>query len=391
MRVLPDPEISLRNAADFIFDSSLCRAALSEDTPPEFAVLVRDIIGAVHRLTVSCHLPEFTDHGLAHLCSLVDRICRWTPPPGRGAPPTVVEDLANSECAVLLLATLLHDIGMLSQRTEDLEDPADPRWTKGYREIANWVRRTHIARTRGLVSRLFRSSYPAFFEPGSLLLRSIPVAKAHGSWPWQADFNSLPDRDSALAAIVAVADLMDEDSNRCDTRTLVEHRQGTLLNKAHWIRHGLTANRVIVEGGVIRVRLTRPPGTASQLTPVYAALRNHYRLALLYSAALEQVNAGLLAPIIFDPPTGIPTVEAISLGDWNDIEGLGTQSALVFHLLSSFMPEATLDERRVAEETIDRLRLQGFEPVDLTNFQATRGSHERRSPDELAFRAMTGP
>jgi hypothetical protein len=124
---------------------------------------------------------------------------------------------------------------------------------------------------------------------------------------------------------------------------------------------------------------------------VYAALRNHYRLALLYSEALERVSAGLLAPVEFDPPTGTPSFEASGLGDWHQIQGLATQSALVFHLLSSFMREATLDNRKLGEETISRLRAQGFEPVDLTNFQATRGSHERRSPDELAFRALIGP
>jgi hypothetical protein len=401
MRVLPDPEISLRDAADFIFDSNLCRRALSDDTltsaavavvvvPAEFALLVRDIIGAVHKLTLSCHLPEFTDHGLPHLCSLVDRICRWTPPPGRRVTPTVVDGLTNSDCAVLLLATLLHDIGMLSQRIEDLEDPRDPRWARGYRDIATWVRRTHIPRINGLVHRLFKTTHPRFFEPGSLLLRAIDVAKAHGSWPEQPEFSSLAERDSGLAAIVAVADLLDEDCNRCDTKTLVQHRHGSLVNKAHWIRHGLTADRVLVEGGVIRVRLARPPGTASQLTPVYAALRNHYRLALRYSKALERVGAGLLAPIQFDPPTGTPVFEASALQDWHGIEGLATQSALVFHLLSSFFPEAILDSRRLSEETVTLLRAHGFEPVDLTNFQATRSSRDTRSPEELAFRALIG-
>jgi hypothetical protein len=290
------------------------------------------------------------------------------------------------------LATLLHDIGMLSQRIEDLEDPRDPRWARGYREIANWVRRTHIPRIKGLVHRLFKDTHPAFFQPGSLLLRSIPVAMAHGAWPWKTEFSSLPRRDSGLAAIVAVTDLLDEDSNRCDTKTLVEHRQGSLLNMAHWIRHRLTADRVLVEGGVIRVRLARPPGTTSKLTPVYAALRNHYRLALLYREALEQVSAGLLAAVEFDPPTGMPVLEASGLGDWRGISGLATEPALVFHLLLSFLPEATLDNRRLDGATISRLRAQRLEPVDLTNFQATRGSRERRwSPDELAFRALIGP
>src|SRR5665213_1444279 len=299
MRVLPDPEIALRDAADFIFDSSICRRALSGGTPPEFAVLVRDVIAAVHRLTASCQLPEFTDHGLPHLCSLVDRICRWTPPLGRSTPQTIISGLTPDECAVLLLATLLHDIGMLSQRHEDLPDPQDPRWARGIREIANWVRLTHIPRLARLVHRLIAESHPSFLLPGSLLLRSISVAQAHGSWAWQPEFKLLPGRDSGLAAMVAVADLLDEDANRCDTKTLVQHRHGSLLNVAHWLRHSLSANRVLVEAGIIHVRLARPPGTASQLAPVFAALRNHYRLTLLYSESLERVGAGLLAPIQF--------------------------------------------------------------------------------------------
>jgi hypothetical protein len=390
MRVLPDPEISLRDAADFIFDSSVCRRALSGGTPPEFAVLVRDIIAAIHRLAASCQLPEFTDHGLPHLCSLVDRICRWTPPLGRLMPQTVIGGLTPDECAVLLLATLLHDIGMLSQRPEDLPNPQDPRWARGNREIANWVRRTHIPRLSGLVRRLFANSYPDFFRTGSLLLRSLSVAEAHGSWPWESQFHSLPGRDSGLAGIVAVADLLDEDANRCDTTTLVQHRHGSLLNIAHWLRHSLSANRVLVDGGVIRVQHARPPGTASQLVPVFGALRNHYRLTLLYSEALERVGAGLLAPIQFDPPTGIPTVEASGLEEWHMIQGFNTQSALVFHLLSSFLPEALLDDRRLGNDVINRLRNQGLEPVDLVCFQAVRGNRERRSPDELAFRALIG-
>jgi hypothetical protein len=390
MRVLPDPEISLRDAADFIFDSRLCRRALSDGTPPEFAVLVRDIIAAIYRLTASCHLPEFTDHGLPHLCSLVDRICRWTPAPGRLTPQTIIDGLTPDESAVLLLATLLHDIGMLSQRTEDLPNPQDPRWARGNREVANWVRRTHIPRIPGLVRRLFAEIHPAFFQPGSSLLRSINVAQTHGSWPWEPEFQSLPGRDSALAAIVAVADLLDEDANRCDTKTLVQHRSGSLLNIAHWLRHSLTSNRVLVEGGVIRVRHARPPGTVSQLAPVFAALRNHYRLTLLYSEALERVGAGLLAPIEFNPPTGIPTAEASGLEDWHMIQGFNTQTALVFHLLSSFMPEAVLDNQRLGEDFINRLRNQGLEPVDLVSFQTIRGNRERRSPDELSFRALIG-
>jgi len=279
---------------------------------------------------------------------------------------------------------------MLSQRSEDLPDPQDPLWARGYREIPNWVRRTHIERIDGLARRLFEANYQSFFEHGSLMSRALPVAKAHGFWPWDSQFSSLPGGDSGLAALVAVADLLDEDSNRCDTKTLIDHRQGTMLNVAHWMRHSLTANRVFVDGGVIRVQLARPPGTVAQLDSVYAALRNHYRLALIYCEALEQVGAGLLTPIEFDPPNGTPPLEAQSLEGWHKIQGLATQPALVFHLLTSFMPEALLDNQRVSTTVNGKLLNRGLEVVDLDTFHAIRGNRERRLPEELIFRAIMG-
>src|SRR5690349_6920842 len=60
VRTLPDPDPSLRDSSDFIFDSELCRRALSKPNPPALAVLLRELIAGIHRLTVSCHLPEFT-------------------------------------------------------------------------------------------------------------------------------------------------------------------------------------------------------------------------------------------------------------------------------------------------------------------------------------------
>lgn len=63
LRTLPDPNLSLRDATDFIFGSSLSRKAL--ETPiSAFTLIVRDLLEAIHRLAQSCHLPEFTDHGL---------------------------------------------------------------------------------------------------------------------------------------------------------------------------------------------------------------------------------------------------------------------------------------------------------------------------------------
>src|SRR6266853_1131263 len=282
MRTLPDPDLSLRDASDFIFDSALCRRALANPRPPGLALILREFIAGIHRLTVSCHLPEFTDHGLGHLCSLVDRVSRWSAPGSGAVPQLIVDGLSWEECAVLLLAILLHDIGMLSQRPEDLPPGSPHEAAKHLRDVPTWVRRTHIPRMERVARRLFAGTAlePLLSEP--VIQRAFIVAKAHGQWPWQWNPAEFTGRDAGLAALVAVADLLDEDSARCDSATLLRHRFGSAENCAHWIRHGLTAGRVIVESGRVFVRFARPPGSDAQLDPVFVALRNHFLLVRLY-------------------------------------------------------------------------------------------------------------
>jgi hypothetical protein len=123
MRGLPDPDISLREARDFIFSSPLGRGALAALAWPQWPLVLHDLIEVIHRLVQSCHLPEFTDHGLPHLCSLIDRLSLWQ----SGGGQAVVEQLTPDESATLLLATLLHDLGMLSQNEADLPDNP-PAW-----------------------------------------------------------------------------------------------------------------------------------------------------------------------------------------------------------------------------------------------------------------------
>ena len=351
------------------------------------ALLLRDVISGISRLTVSCHLPEFTDHGLGHLCSLVDRLSRWSSGPSGTSPRFVVDGLSAEECAVLLLATLLHDVGMLSQRPEDLP-PGDPNASaKPFRDIPTWVRRTHIGRMEGVLRRMFRGTEFENVVSDPIVQRALNVGKAHGSWPWKWNATTLSGRDPGLAALVAVADLLDEDSARCDTATLLRHRYGTAENCAHWIRHGLTQGRVLVENGRVSVCLARPQGTDAQLDVVFTALRNHFSLVMLYIRELGQVGAGLHG-IDFDPlVSGVSSV-AEGLTGWNDLEGFGTQTALVYHLLGSFMPEALMDARRVDTDTLRRLTAQGLTPIDLDQFYAIRGAREPRLPVEQAFLAL---
>lgn len=389
MRSLPDPEVSLRDASDFIFDSLLCRGVLRDPHPSSLALLLREVISGIHRLTVSCHLPEFTDHGLGHLCSLVDRLSRWTSGSSGDAKSEVVEGLTAEECAVLLLATLLHDIGMLSQKPEDLP-PGDPNASaKPFRDVPTWVRRTHIARMEGVLQRMLRGTEFENSVTDPIVQRAMNVAKAHGTWPWKWDTTILPGRDTGLAALVAVADLLDEDSARCDSATLLRHRYGTAENCAHWIRHGLTQGRVFVERGCVSVRLARPPGTDAQLNVVFTALRNHFSLVMLYLRELGQVGAGLHG-VQFDPPLGSVSLVAEELAGWNELEGFGTQRSLIYHVLGSFMPEALMDDRRLDTDTLRRLTSLGISTVDLTSYYKIRGSSEPRLSSEQAFLALLG-
>lgn len=122
MRALPDPNLPVRESCDFIFESALCHRALSDPHPKNLANFLRCLIGEIYKLCLSCHLPEFTDHGLNHLCSLVDRISRWTSPDNGDNLVVNQDGFTPENASILLIATLIHDIGMLSQRPEDMPE-----------------------------------------------------------------------------------------------------------------------------------------------------------------------------------------------------------------------------------------------------------------------------
>jgi hypothetical protein len=384
-RPLPDPDGLLRDYVDFITASRLCRRALVNPEPPSFVNLLHDFLDHIYRLQQSCHLPEFTDHGLSHLCSLVHRVSEWSTATLGDHPDFLVERLTPDEAAILLLAILFHDIGMLSQRPEDLPIEERTGGVARIDDVATWVRRTHVTRMRGLVSRLLSNTEHTTLLTCPTFSRAFAVAAAHQRWP--ENWSEVSGRDRGLAALVAVADLLDEDSLRCDTSVLVAHRHGNALNYAHWLRHSLTVSRVSVTDGIIRVRFGRFAHTDDTMAPVYAALRNHFRLAILYSAELATIDAAVGASH-FEPGPGIRETTTIVGEDWLSIRGFNTQAALVFHLLRSFLPEALLDDRTLSSDRIRQLQGLGFEPVDMTTFRELPGNIESRSEDEQVFRAL---
>ena len=386
-RPLPDPSMVLHEAADFIADSDLARRALACTALPGFPVFLRDMIALIHRLTLSCQLPEFTDHGLAHSCSMVDRVSLWTCSPSQNGTRALHELLTSENAAVLLVAILAHDIGMLSQNPMDLAPERQQQEEKGLSDVPAWVRRTHIDRIERLLRRALLNTAHCQLLDDPLMGRAMAVARAHGTWPWQSEFIGLPGNDPSLAAVLAVSDLLDEDASRCDTVTMLHHRQGSTENMGHWIRHSLTSGRVLVSSGVVSVRMVRPPCTGKELEVAFRALRNHFRLVRLYDAALKAIGVGPL-DVQFEPSHGCPPDECVELSDWQLLPGLATQDALAFHLLNSFMSMALLDERRVPQTDLDRLALLGIETVDLTFFRRIAGEREIRSPSEAAFHAI---
>lgn len=388
IRDLPDPHLSLRDATDFVFDSLLARRALTDPEPRNLAILIREVVTLIYRLTTSCQMPEFTEHGLPHLCSLLDRVSHWTLKTPTSQGHFLIDQLTSTEAGQLLLAILIHDIGMLSQRPEDMPSGEEIWQTKSLRDVPYWVRATHVARLPKLLHRALKGTplAPTLHDP--LIDEAMRIAQAHGSWPWDKGFNGLGPRASALSAIVAIADLLDEDSNRCDIETLLNHRQGTHLNCAHWLRHGLTADRVLIREGRIAVELLAPPDTGNKLAPVFAGLRNHFRLALVYRDTLKPLAADAL-DVDFSPVDGCPTAPSSELQGWNVVPGFTSESALLYHLLSTFMPLGLLDSKRVVATEIARVTRFGMENVDLDDFYLIRGESEPRSGDEQVFRALT--
>jgi hypothetical protein len=378
-----------------IQDSSLAAKARRCDLDLNFDDLLDFLLQAVSRLERSCNLPEFTDHGLSHLESLVDRISHWTCSEKNGRSIALCDllDVGSSEPVVVLLGTLFHDLGMLSHRPEAPASNFTPLgW--GQMDLATWVRKTHVQRLESLVTGLLDEYEAGRLSTGhrvnrDLFQRAIQIACAHQCWPWQNGFRDLPGRDQGLAAVIAVVDLLDEDAARCDTNTLLHHRQGTLLNMGHWIRHGLTKSPIRVTNGIVEVEMVKLPGTGEGLAPVFTALRNQFRLTGLYNGALDTIGASPIK-IVFHPSGGFPSEENEELSGWTQIPGLPTEEALVFHLLSSFIDEALLKGPNNTAESLAARGAIEMEPIDLRWHEQIRfkDGKEARSLDEQAFYAI---
>jgi len=93
-------------------------------------------------------------------------------------------DFDSDHAAILLVATLVHDIGMLSQRPEDMPKPDDQLGGFSQKDVPSWVRQTHIPRLRNLLERILEETEFRDHINHTIISRAIKVAQAHGKWPW---------------------------------------------------------------------------------------------------------------------------------------------------------------------------------------------------------------
>ncbi len=311
MRDLPDFEITTREAKEFIFDSLLAQKALATPFISSLANMVRDLLDLVSRLVDSCHLPEFTDHGLPHICSLIKRISDW------GECDGWLLRLKRELCGKLLISTIIHDLGMLSQNPLHVKDPNIPPPKQGEFVDATWVRRTHGDRLDSLLKESVKDikSWKIFLSEKRYndFRVVVELAKSHNYWPhtWQDNFPGTlgiaSPQNRGLAAVIAVADLLDEDATRCDTVTLIRHRLANDMNHSHWLRHVLTKERVNIHSEIIHVNFKALPGYRASLEKVFIGLRNQYKLTLLYKSELSHIGANI-KEIKFYPDSEEPPV-----------------------------------------------------------------------------------
>lgn len=372
MNHYPDFDVERSQSLSFIMGCSIARKAFEEPPFKNYTNIVQFLIEEADRLADNCHMPEFTNHALPHICSIVHRASTWA------SADRWINILSPQEAGYLLLALIIHDLGMLSQDVRDLPDDELISSRKGMSDLQVWVRRTHVSRLPKLTKRLL-CNYLAE-DPGleDHLKIIIHMAASHSSWPWQNEFEHdavlakklglANNRLRGLNAVVAVADLLDEDSNRCDTATLIRHKHGSNTNIAHWIRHALTASVDDVSQQTVRVQFRQIPNVPDDFPIVYRVLRNHYRIILFYQRDLKAIGAEIKDVIfVLDGHSNMVKDElSDEIRVWEEIPDF--KYCLIPRLLDTF-DRAAKNQAEPKSEFRQRLDQVGMESVDLTAYQ----------------------
>lgn len=391
MKDIPGFDIELAQATDYILGSPLAKKAFIQPPFCYFTNIVTEIIQWIDRLADNCHMPEFTNHALPHICSIVKRASEW------GESDGWLNKISSQEAGYLLIALLIHDIGMLSQDEQDVPEKERLQHMKGLSDVSGWVRRTHVIRIEKLIKYLLRDYLDAEDLKEELSVHLdiiIGMAQSHARWPWDSDFVTKKpqimiaglkeERIGALNAVIAVCDLLDEDADRCDTLTLIKHRYGTIENKAHWIRHAITKHVDGVKNHRIVVRFRRLPSESPYLEMLYRTLRNHYRLVKLYQEKLTEIQAEI-QHLDFEPGDGIPEEEdeiSRKLNCYHEMPEF--QFDLIPHLMATFMKEARNQDggNRELRRRLDEI---GLETMDLSGLDTFFHPKSLLYPEERVF------
>lgn len=390
MKEIPAFDIELSQSVDYILGSGLAKKAFEEPPFKNYGNILVELIESIDRLADNCHMPEFTNHAMPHVCSIVKRASEW------GEKDGWLQAASPGEAACLLMALAIHDIGMLSQDSKNLPDGERENYIKGLSDLSNWVRRTHVIR----IDKLVKSLLADYLKDHDQNLKAhlnviIGMAESHDKWPWEPGFVSREEdilqaglkaeRVAAFNGVIAVCDLLDEDCSRCDTLTLLRHHHGTTENRAHWLRHGLTKRVDGVKDHRVVIELRRLDCPDPRMEMVYRTLRNHYRLIKLYNESLKHIQ-GEITYVEFSPGDGIPEAEdEISKGLEVYREYPEFRHDLAPQLMTTFMKEARNQDGE-DEATRRRLDRIGLERVDLSQMKEFFRPASLLYPEERVIR-----
>lgn len=104
MKQIPDFDIELNQTVSFVFESQITKKAMERPPFDDFANILVEIIQSIDRLADNCHMAEFTNHAMPHICSIIKRASEWAESDGW------IKKISSQEAAYLLLALLIHDI-----------------------------------------------------------------------------------------------------------------------------------------------------------------------------------------------------------------------------------------------------------------------------------------
>ncbi|MCI8772108.1 MAG: hypothetical protein HFH73_13425 [Lachnospiraceae bacterium] len=366
----PDFDIEQANALSFIMGCSLAQKAFIDPPVRNYTNIVRNLIEEADRLADNCHMPEFTNHALPHICSIVRRASVW------GTADGWIDQMSSAEACYLLIALIIHDLGMLSQDAQDLPDLERISSRKGMSDLASWVRSTHVSRLPKLIRRLLAQYIIDDPSLSAHLDIIIQIAVSHGAWPWQEAFCHKPENAQALGmdvfrlrglnAVVAVSDLLDEDSSRCDTATLIRHKHGSNLNISHWIRHALTAEVRDIQEHKVNIQFRILPDVPDDIEIVYTVLQNHYQLIRLYNSDLSAIGASI-SNIDFDKSRITDQISS-DMRIWSELPDF--RHCLIPWLLSTFEDEAKncVQHNSEVQKYLDELKLKCVSLNNYTGF-----------------------